>query len=157
MPMSIRYLCSTALCFLLVACGTPSTSTPAVAATTIPSIGSGTVTQPLSSTITGSLHDAALLPSLQTLATGATAQIVTAALAGNKTQLKQATDAFEATWSTIEDGVKSRSPASYRAIEQAMGDLQDVAVRADTIKPVAVQAKGAALTKALNDLMVMLK
>ena len=38
-----------------------------------------------------------------------------------------------------------------------MSDLQDVAVRADKIDLSAVQAKGAALTKALNDLQDTLK
>ena len=102
---------------------------------TMTSPGSGTVAQPLSPTVASSLHDAALIPSLHTLATTATAQIVTAALSGNKGEAKHATDAFEATWLTIEDRVKSRSPDGYRAIEQAMGDLQDVAVRTDKIDP----------------------
>ncbi len=145
--MSIRYLWLTSLCLLLAACGTPGATAPAVQ----------TASPSSAVTAASSLPDTVIRPALQTLATGATAQIVAAGTAGNKAQVKQATDAFETTWSTIEDGVKSRSPDSYKAIEQAMSDLQDVAVRADTIDPAAVQAKGAALVKALNDFSATLK
>ncbi|MBA3946429.1 MAG: hypothetical protein H0X37_17930 [Herpetosiphonaceae bacterium] len=145
--MNILYLWLTGWCLLLVACGTPGTTAPASQATI----------QQLSPTVAGIVSDAAIRTGMQTLATSATGGIVAAATAGNKELTKQGFDAFEATWSTIEDGVKSRSPDSYKAIEQAMNDLQDVALRADTIDRTAVQAKGVALTKALNDFSTTLK
>ncbi len=78
------------------------------------------------------------------------AQIVSAGQAGDKEQAKVGFEVFEEGWAAIEDGVRARSPESYKAIEAAMGELEDAAVRADVPDAATVAAKGVALEAAIT-------
>ena len=71
---------------------------------------------------------------------GALAALASGDLAGARSRY----EAFDAGWDQVEDSVKSKSPDAYKAIEDAMDDVQDTLVKAQS--PDAAKARDA-LTK----------
>jgi hypothetical protein len=63
---------------------------------------------------------------------------------------RNAWQTFDSSWEQIEDGVKDRSPESYRTIETAMEGVEDALVRTEQPLGSDVKARTAELRKQIE-------
>lgn len=129
---------------LLAACGQPATTNaPATNDATTSAAASAAATT--ASAAGAEVDTAAIQTGLTALATTAINEIDAAIDNNDRAAAQAAFEAFDEGWVQIEDGVKDQSADAYKAIEDAMGEVEDAVVRADTLNATDAKAATAAL------------
>ncbi len=100
----LQFFCSSLLVLSMASCANKTATTENSATTPVTSTAIATQATP---------DKAAGFTALQKVVSSTTTAVTAGKLAAAKTEIAK----FEASWKTVEDGVKSKSPETYKAIE----------------------------------------